>query len=544
MPDAVVIGAGPNGLVAANLLADAGWSVEVLEEQPEPGGAVRHDRSVDPAFVNDLFSSFYPLAVASPVLSALRLHEHGLRWSHAPSVLAHPLTDGRCALLDRRIAVTADSLDGFRPGDGDAWRRLHEVWERLRPDILDALFTPFPPVRATARLAARLRGAGGLRMARTLILPVRRMGEEEFAGEGGRLLLAGNALHADLAPEAAGSGGFGWLMSMLGQSYGFPAPVGGSGALTAALVRRLRSRGGELHCGRRVDRIVVRDGRAVGVRTAADGEPVAARRAVLADVSVPALYGSLLEPEDLPAQLSADLERFQWDFATFKVDWALDGPVPWQAEAARRAGTVHLADGLDELTRFAAQIAMHQVPDRPFALFGQMTTADPVRSPAGTESAWAYTHVPQEVAGDAGDEGLTGVWDAKEQEVMADRVERQVERFAPGFRSLIRARRVLAPPTLRSLDANLHGGAINGGTTALHQQLFFRPLSGSGRPETAVRGLFLASAGAHPGGGVHGAPGANAARAALRRHFPPGRTHVQRVLARRDRTGAKKPSTG
>ncbi|MFH9548294.1 phytoene desaturase family protein [Streptomyces sp. NPDC017435] len=543
MPDAVVIGAGPNGLVAANLLADAGWSVEVLEEQPEPGGAVRHDRSVDPDFVNDLFSSFYPLAVSSPVLSALRLHEHGLRWSHAPSVLAHPLTDGRCALLDRRIDVTAGSLDAFHSGDGDAWRKLHEIWEQLRPGILGALFTPFPPVRATARLAARLRAAGGLRMARTLVLPVRRMGEEEFRGEGGRLLLAGNALHADLAPEAAGSGGFGWLMSMLGQSYGFPVPAGGSGALVEALVRRLRAHGGTLRCGQRVSRIEVRDGRALGVRTQ-DGELVAGHRAVLADVSVPALYGALLEPEHLPSQVLADLERFQWDFATFKVDWALDGKVPWQAEAARRAGTVHLADGMDELTRFASQIAMHQVPDRPFSLFGQMTTSDPGRSPVGTESAWAYTHVPQRVGGDAGGEGITGVWDASEQERMADRVERQVERFAPGFRSLVRARRILAPPTLQSLDANLHGGAINGGTAALHQQLFFRPLPGSGRPETPVRGLFLASAGAHPGGGVHGAPGANAARAALRRHRPTGGTYVQRVLARRDRTGARKPSTG
>ncbi|MFG2281675.1 phytoene desaturase family protein [Streptomyces asoensis] len=543
MPDAVVIGAGPNGLVAANLLADAGWSVEVLEEQPEPGGAVRHDRSVDPEFVNDLFSSFYPLAVSSPVLSGLRLHEHGLRWSHAPSVLAHPLTDGSCAVLDRRIDVTADSLDAFHTGDGAAWRRLHEVWDQLRPGILGALFTPFPPVRATARLAARLRTAGGLRMARTLVLPVRRLGEEEFRGQGGRLLLAGNALHADLAPEAAGSGGFGWLMSMLGQSYGFPVPAGGSGALTEALVRRLRSRGGTLRCGQRVDRIVVRDGRAVGVRTT-DGELLAGHRAVLADVSVPALYGALLEPEHLPPQVLADLERFQWDFATFKVDWALDGKVPWQAPAAHRAGTVHLADGMDELTRFASQIAVHQVPDRPFSLFGQMTTSDPGRSPAGTESAWAYTHVPQRVDGDAGDEGLTGRWDASEQERMADRVERQVERFAPGFRSLIRARRILAPPTLQSLDANLHGGAINGGTAALHQQLFFRPLPGSGRPETPVRGLFLASAGAHPGGGVHGAPGANAARAALRRHRPTGGTYVQRVLARRDRTGARKPPAG
>ncbi|MFJ8546166.1 phytoene desaturase family protein [Streptomyces sp. NPDC093586] len=539
MPDAVVIGAGPNGLVAANLLADAGWSVEVLEEQPEPGGAVRHDGEVAPGFVNDLFSSFYPLAAASPVLAGLHLEEHGLRWAHAPHVLAHPLTDGTCAVLDRDVGTTAASLDVFAPGDGAAWHRLHDVWDRYRADILDAVFTPFPPVRAAARLALRLRGAGGLRLARTLVLPVRRLGEEEFRGEGGRLLLAGNALHADLAPEAAGSGGFGWLMSMLGQTYGFPVPAGGSGALTEALVRRLRTRGATLRCGQRVDHVVVRDRRAVGVRTAG-GETVAARRAVLADVSVPALYGTLVDPADLPAQVLSDLERFQWDFATFKVDWALDGPVPWRCARAAGAGTVHLADGLDELTRFAAQIAMRQVPDRPFALFGQMTTTDPSRSPDGTESAWAYTHVPQDVRGDAGDEGIGGCWDTKEQELMADRVERQVERFAPGFRSLIRARRILAPPTLQAMDANLHGGAINGGTTAMHQQLFFRPVPGTGRPETPVAGLYLASAGAHPGGGVHGAPGANAARAALRQHRLAGLSRAQRVLTGRDRTGDRR----
>ncbi|MGW0841753.1 phytoene desaturase family protein [Streptomyces sp. NPDC002787] len=539
MPDAVVVGAGPNGLVAANLLADAGWSVEVLEEQPEPGGAVRHDRDVDPDFVSDLFSSFYPLAAASPVLARLRLDAHGLRWSHAPHVLAHPLSDGRCAVLSRTVDTTAESLDAFHPGDGDAWRGLHLVWEGLGPDVLDALFTPFPPVRAAARVAMRLRAAGGLRMARTLILPVRRMGDEEFQGEGGKLLLAGNALHADLAPEAAGSGGFGWLMSMLGQTYGFPVPVGGAGALTAALVSRLRARGGSLRCGQRVRRVLVREGRAAGVLTA-DGETVAARRAVLADVSAPALYGELVDAEHVPSQLMADLKRFQWDFATFKVDWACDGPVPWQAEAAAQAGTVHLADGMDELTRCAAQIAMGQVPDRPFALFGQMTTADRSRSPQGTEAAWAYTHVPHHIKSDAGDEGLTGSWSSTEQEVMADRVERQVERFAPGFRSRIRARRVLAPPTLQSLDRNLRAGAINGGTAALHQQLVFRPFPGTGRPETPVRGLYLASASAHPGGGVHGAPGANAARAALRSHRLSGLTRAQQLLAHRDRTGTER----
>lgn len=517
MPDAVVIGAGPNGLVAANVLADAGWSVEVLEAQPEPGGAVRSDRGVHPDYVSDLFSAFYPLAAASPVLARLDLAAEGLRWSHAPSVLAHPLKDGRCAVLERRVQETATGLGTFAAADADAWRDMYEVWRRVGPDLVQALFTPFPPIRSGLRLAARLRAAGGLRLARNLALPVRRLGEEEFAGDGGRLLLAGNALHADMAPETAGSGGFGWLMAMLGQSHGFPVPVGGAGALTAALVSRFQRRGGVLRCGEQVASVVVRGGRAVGVATSG-GETVSARRAVLADTSAPALYRDLVGEQHLPSRLLRDLERFQWDFATFKVDWALTGPVPWTAPQAAGAGTVHLADGVDALTRFAAQIAMGQVPDEPFTLFGQMTTADPSRSPAGTESAWAYTHLPQHITSDAGPDGITGRWDDREQEAMADRVEAQVERFAPGFRGLIRARRILAPTTLQAMNENLHNGAINNGTTAVHQQAIFRPTPGTGRPETPVKGLYLASAAAHPGGGVHGAPGANAARAALRAH--------------------------
>ncbi|MFD7233212.1 phytoene desaturase family protein [Streptomyces sp. NPDC059881] len=535
MLDAVVIGAGPNGLVAANVLADAGWSVEVLEAQPEPGGAVRSDRGVHPDFVSDLCSAFYPLAAASPVISRLGLEREGLRWSHAPRVLAHPLPDGRCAVLERDTAATAAGLEDFAAGDGDAWRGLCDVWDRLGDAILGALFTPFPPVRAAARLATDLRTAGGLRLARTLLLPVRRLGEEEFRGDGGPLLLAGNALHADLPPEASGSGGFGWLMSMLGQHVGFPVPTGGAQELTTALVQRLRRRGGRVRCGEEVVEVVVRGGRAMGVRTA-DGESVAARRAVLADVSAPALYRHLVDPRYLPAHLAEDIRRFQWDFATFKVDWALDGPIPWTAPGARGAGTVHLADGLDGLTRFSAQIATGHVPDEPFVLVGQMTTADATRSPAGTESAWAYTHVPHHIKGDAGGHGISGRWDRGDQEAMAERVEAQVERCAPGFSSLIRRRRVLAPPTLEEMDTNLHGGAINGGTAAMHQQLVFRPVPGSGRPETPIKGLYLASAAAHPGGGVHGAAGANAARAALRSGA------VRSLLSRTQRRLADRPT--
>lgn len=527
-PDAVVIGAGPNGLVAANLLADAGWQVVVLEAGPSPGGAVRSDEGLAPGFVHDMFSAFYPLAAASPVIRGLRLEEHGLRWSRAPAVLAHPLTDGRCAVLGSGPQETAASLERFAPGDGDAWLRLYGLWRRIGADLTGCLFTPFPPVRAGGRLALRLGYAEAVRVARRMLLPARRFGEEEFAGAGGRLLIAGNALHADLTPESALGGGFGWLMCMLGQAHGFPVPRGGAQMLTDALVRRLQARGGVVCCGQAAAEVLVRRGRAVGVRTAG-GTEVAARRAVLAAVPAPLLYGRLLRPEHLPGRLREDLRRFQWDFSTVKVDWALSRPVPWASEGPGGAGTVHLAEGVDELTLFAAQIAMRQVPATPFVILGQMTTADASRSPAGTESAWAYTHVPQHITGDAGGAGITGRWDEREKEAIADRIEAQIERYAPGFAGTVRARRVLAPPDLERLNPALVGGAVNQGTTSLHQQLFFRPTPGTGRPATPVAGLYLASATAHPGGGVHGAPGANAARVALRTFRLPGRPRLRRT---------------
>ncbi|MQY06778.1 phytoene desaturase family protein [Actinomadura macrotermitis] len=537
MADAVVIGSGPNGLVAANVLADAGWDVEVLEAQPTPGGAVRSDRGVHPDYVSDLCSAFYPLGVASPAVRALGLEEHGLRWLHAPAVMAHPLPDGSCAVLERDPQRTAEGLNALSKGDGDAWLRLYGIWEDLGDDLVKALFSPFPPVRAGLSLVAKARAVGGLRLARFAVLPVRRLGEEEFTGEGAPLLFAGAALHADFFPESAGGSIFGWLLAMLGQDVGWPVPQGGAGELSAALVRRLESKGGRVRCDTPVTEVVVREGRALGVRTAS-GEAVRATRAVLADVSAPALYGGLVGWEHLPALLRDDMKRFQWDYATFKVDWALTGPIPWTSPDAARAGTVHLASGMDALTDFNAQIATGHVPAEPFSLLGQMTTADPSRSPAGTESVWAYTHVPQRVRGDAGPDGITGSWDERERAAMAARIEAVVERYAPGFTERIAERRILAPGDLQGINANLVNGALNGGTAAPHQQLVFRPVPGTGRPETPVKGLYLASASAHPGGGVHGACGSNAARAALRangvlgRHvLRPGLAAAQRLLA-------------
>ncbi|MCU4183085.1 NAD(P)/FAD-dependent oxidoreductase [Acidiferrimicrobium sp. IK] len=514
--DAVVVGAGPNGLVAAIVLADAGWDVVVVEAQPVPGGAVRTAELTLPGFHHDVFSAFYPLAAASPAIKRLSLEDHGLVWRRAPVALAHPTPDGNCAVIAPDLDVTARSLDAYRPGDGDGWRSLMAVYDRYGRDLLDALLGPFPPLRAGAALAAKGRAGGLLDLAWLAVVPARRLGEEHFRGEGGRLLLAGNALHTDLAPETAGSGLFGWLLCALAQDVGFPVPEGGAGALAAALVRRLHAAGGQLRCGEPVTAVRVVNGRAVGVRTAG-GAQIAARRAVLADVAAPHLYGSLLDEAELPDAVTAGLRRFQWDAGTVKVDWALSGPIPWSAPDARRAGTVHVADSVDDLTRWSADLSTGTVPGRPFLLVGQQSMTDPTRMPPGTETAWAYTHVPRTIGRDERGQ-VTGRWDRGDEAAMAERMEARVEELAPGFRQRILARHILTPATLPGLDANLDGGAINGGTAQLHQQLVFRPTRGSGRPTTFVDGLYLASSSAHPGGGVHGACGSNAARAAIAHH--------------------------
>jgi phytoene dehydrogenase-like protein len=512
--DAVVVGAGVNGLVAANLVADAGWSVVVLEQQPTAGGAVRTDEEVADGFRHDTFSAFYPFAAASPIMATLDLERWGLRWRHAPAVLGNPMPDGSWALLTRDREAVADRFDRAHPGDGAAWLEMVRQWEEVGPSLLGALLSPFPPIKHGLPLLAKLAREPGLTTARALLSGVRSLGEERFGGEGPRLLLAGNAGHADFSSEGAGSGIFGLIMTMLGQTVGYPVPEGGAGSLTEALVRRLEDRGGEVRVGVEVVEVEVEGGRAVAVRTA-DGERVAAHRAVLADVVAPRLYGTLVADKHLPARTRHGIERFAWDPGTVKVDWALSGPVPWDPAPEVAPGCVHICDSVDELTVTSAQIAAGSLPARPFLLTGQMTTTDPTRSPPGTESFWAYTHVPQQVRGDAGDVGLTGDWHGGDAERFADRMQARIERYAPGLASRVIARRVLSPPELERRDANLVGGAINAGTAQLQQSLVFRPVPGSGRAETPVRGLFLASASAHPGGGVHGAPGANAARAAL-----------------------------
>ncbi|HEX2902689.1 MAG TPA: NAD(P)/FAD-dependent oxidoreductase, partial [Jatrophihabitans sp.] len=319
------------------------------------------------------------------------------------------------------------------------------------------------------------------------------------------VLLAGNALHSDLPPEAAGSAVYGWLLCMLGQRFGFPVPVGGAGALTQAMAKRFRARGGQLRTSAPAIGLEIAGGAVRAVRLAS-GERLAARRAVIADVPAPVLYEQLIGADRLPPRVVADIQRFQWDAPTLKVDWALSSRIPWTNRQVAEAGTVHLGVDLDGLTRYTADLAMRRPPAEPFVLLGQMTTADASRSPAGTESVWAYTHLPH---------GMEPDTDAIAEQVA--RVEALLERHAPGFAGLVLGRKVQAPGDLVEENPSLQHGAINGGTAQLHQQLIFRPIPGLGGASTPIDRLYLGSSSAHPGGGVHGACGANAAIAALKR---------------------------
>jgi phytoene dehydrogenase-like protein len=484
-------------------MADAGWDVLVLEAQTHPGGAVK-SAELTPGYVSDLYSAFYPLSVASPALRELHLEDHGLRWTHAPSVVGHPRsgTDDDAPVIYRDVELTAAELDRHHPGDGDRWRRLFEQWLKIKGPLLTTLFSPFPPVRGPVSLLRTLGTGEAIRLAQLMLSPAGVMAQRLFDGDAARLLLLGNAMHADVPIDAPGSGVMGYLLIMMAQDGGFPVPVGGAGQLTAALVDRATTAGARIECGRPVDGIEVRDGRAVAVHTA-NGATVRVRRAVVADTSAPQLYQRLLPADALPASLLASLEHFVWDTPVLKVNYALNAPVPWRSRNLAGTGTVHLGADHDGLIRWMADLNTRTVPEHPFLLFGQMTTADASRSPAGTESAWAYTHLPRDLADDDAAQTLSAA------------VDRVLEEYAPGFADLVVDKHIQRPSDLEASDANLHSGAVNGGTSQLNQQLIFRPTPGLGRAETPMQNVYLGSAAAHPGGGVHGVCGRNAARAAL-----------------------------
>jgi phytoene dehydrogenase-like protein len=474
MADAIVIGAGPNGLVAANRLADAGLEVVVLEASGEPGGAVKTAELVEPGYRNDVFSSFYPLGVVSPALRALELERCGLVWRRAPLALAHPAPDGSCPVLSQELAETLASLGR----DADAWVSLWQLWRRTRSGLVAGLATPFPAPRLVPRVLP------ALQLLASSVGAVSR----RFRSDGAARLFAGCALHADLTLRSPLGGLVGFLLTMLGHDAGWPFPEGGAGALAGALVQRLEARGARVECGRPAERVLVRGGRAAGVDELR--API-----VVAAVDAPQLFERLVGRALLPARARLASRMFRWDPATVKVDWTLDGPIPWSAPDARRAGVVHVAHSLGELASQARELDRGRVPQRPFVLVGQYACGDETRAPAGKDTAWAYTHVPRGVA-------VEGV---------AELIESRIEELAPGFGELVRGRHVLTPEDLERLNPSLNGGSIGGGTLRLPSQRLLLL-----RPETGIAGLYLASSSTYPGAGVHGGPGWIAAGAALR----------------------------
>jgi phytoene dehydrogenase-like protein len=468
---AVVIGSGPNGLAAALTLAQAGLSVELHEEADTVGGGLRSAELTLPGFLHDVCSAIHPLGQASPFFRGLGLD---VEWIQPAAAAAHPLDDGTAVLLERGVEETAAGLGR----DGAAYRRLVEPLAEAWPEVEPILVGPYPPPPGRLVALARALGPGGLqRSVRAALAAARPLAERVFATERGRALFAGNAAHSMLPLERRPSAGFGLALIVLGHAVGWPLPRGGSQRVADALAAELTSLGGVIHTGSRVDEL--------------PGAEV-----VMADV-VPRELVRLARGR-LPVRYERALLRYRHGPGAFKLDWALSEPIPWHAEGSGRAATVHLGGTLDEISasEWAAWSGRHA--DRPFVLLVQPSRFDDLRTPPGGHTAWAYCHVPNGSDVD-----------------MTERIEAQVERFAPGFRDTVLARSALGPAQLEARNRNLVGGDLNGGAMDL-SQLVFRPVKRRVPYRTPLHGVYLCSAATPPGGGVHGMCGHAAARVALR----------------------------
>lgn len=501
--DAIVIGSGPNGLAAAVRLAERGRSVLVLEARNKLGGAVATDELTLPGFRHDTFASVFPAALASPVWARMPLDSFGLRWVQPAVAMAHPMPDGSAVSLYQDVGRTAASLERQARGDGERWRSFVSPylsrWGAMRATMLSG----FPPIRGGLSLLAAFGLDGALEFARLLLMPASALGGELFRSQGSLGWLYGSALHGDVAPHASGSAIGGVYLNLLGHAVGWPSPQGGAGRLAEALVGYLHSLGAQTRTSARVARISARAGRIDGVALE-DGDEIHASL-VIADVMPHALLR--LAGAALPQWYCDRMARFRYGPETVKLDWALDGPIPWTADEPRSAGTVHVGGPASDISAALRQQEAGELPDNPFLLMGQQTLADPTRAPAGKHTAWAYTHTPRGYS-----------WRADELDEFVERVEQQVEHLAPGFGSRILARHVIGPAGFQQRNANLVGGDVGGGSYAL-DQLIFRPLPSLAPYRTPLRGLYIASAATFPGGAAHGVAGDAAARFALAESF-------------------------
>ncbi len=495
--DAVVVGAGPNGLSAAIRLAEAGLSVLLVEAEDRIGGAVKTDELTLPGFLHDTYSSVYPASAASPVFARMPLEKYGLRFVHPQVAMAHVLDDGQGASLYRDLGRTADSLNSLHNGDGDSWKEFIspyiENWDVLKKAMMEG----FPPVWGGLRAALRLGYKGSLETGRVVLQPAAALADEFFSGDGAKAWLYGTALHGDVAPGASGSAVFGFYLNLLGHVAGWPVAEGGSGKLAGALAGYFKSLGGEIRTNSPVEKVSARNGRVTGV--IANGEEIRTSLTVC-DVTPHGLLG--ISGDFLPDSYKKRMARFRYGPGSLKIDCALSGPIPWEYEEAREAGTLHIGGGTQELEENVSQEKLGYLPEKPFVLAAQPSVPDPSRAPEGRHTFWAYTHVPH------------GIDWKQHTEEHVDRMETQIERFAPGFRERVLERHVITPVDLENRNRNLIGGDVNAGSQA-PDQLFFRPIPSLSPYRTPVRGLYIGSASTFPGGAVHGVPGDAAARCAL-----------------------------
>jgi phytoene dehydrogenase-like protein len=494
---AIVVGAGHSGLVCAARLAAAGRRVLVLERSQRPGGAVGSEQATLPGFVHDSCAGFFPMTLASPAFAGLGVRER-LEWVDPPVSMAHPFADGRAIVLARDLEQTAESLEAASRGAGVRWRSLMAPLLEHRDRVLAlALAGGAPRLRDALALALALRGRA-LRAAALVPRSSAHAGQAIFAAGRPGAWLAGSTIHSDLDPLAPGGAALALGLHFLAHAVGWGYPRGGAGALARALAERVGELGGEVRCGQEVSAVRVRGERAVGVELA-DGGTLRARAVVLA-LSARAAVG-LLPPGALPVRLQRRLRRWRYGLGAAKLDFALAGPVPWRAPAARRAAVVHVAGALEEMLAARRQALAGELPERPALVVGQHTLHDPSRAPAGKHTLYAYTHVPQGLAAGA--------------EELAERVRARIEELAPGFGRLVLAGAVRLPAALERRNPSLVGGDLAGGSCALEQQLLLRPAPRLWRGRTPLAGLYLAGSSVHPGPGVHGASGAAAARALL-----------------------------
>jgi phytoene dehydrogenase-like protein len=498
--DAVVIGAGPNGLTAATLLARAGWSVEVLERRAVSGGAVG-SVTTDRGYVHDWGSAFYGVLHTFPVLRELGL-DRRVAWAHTDIPVAAVWDTARPAAVMRR---TPDATAAGLGPDAAAWLDTCAWWERLGAPLFAALMGPIGAPLPLLKLAARTTPRELVATARTLVEPVEDWVRLRYADDPARMLFASNATHADVAVDSAGSTPAAYLLAMAAQVNGMPVPVGGAQALAAGMVAAAEDAGVVIRTGIDVTSVVVRGGRAVGVMCA-DGTGVGARRAVVADVAPTTLARDLVGEEHLPSAWLQQLRRHRYTSGYFRVDLDLSAPAPWSDERLRGAMVVHVTGDLDEIALSQAQVQRGQLPTAPQIILGQQDRADATRVPAGAAALWLECHCP------ATPVNAKRGWEKRLAEALLSRIEKH----APGVRELVVDTTVTSPLDLQAIDPNLVGGDVGGGSAAIDQMVVFRPVAGWSSYALPVGGLYMCGAASHPGGGVHGMCGRNAAHTVLR----------------------------